>query len=111
MSKKKIIFHEETPRSLWGKVVIALRKKNEIALHIACADITNVSIEENVFVIKTTEQYLVDIIKSNITELEKTFNELKLNFSISLQKQISVAEKNAMIIDKIKKIAGDKFKE
>ena len=79
-SKKTVVQAEQnkslSPRTQWGKLVIYLREHNNIALHIACGDITEVDIEDGVFKIYTTESYIIDMLQSedNKKQLQNAIN-------------------------------------
>lgn len=79
-AKKTVVQAEQnktlSPRTQWGKLVIYLREHNNIALHIACGDITEVDIEDGVFKIYTTESYIIDMLQSedNQKQLQNAIN-------------------------------------
>lgn len=52
-----------SPRTIWGRIIIYLREHGYVAMHMACGDITDVSMAENVFVIKAEEQFLIDLLQ------------------------------------------------
>ncbi|MBQ3494603.1 MAG: hypothetical protein IJA69_04225 [Clostridia bacterium] len=53
-----------SPRTQWGKLVIYLREHNNIALHIACGDITEVDVEDGVFKMYTTQDYIIELLSN-----------------------------------------------
>ena len=79
-AKKTIVQTEQnntlSPRTQRGKLVIYLREHNNIALHIACGDITEVDIEDGVFKIYTTESYIIDMLQAedNQKQLQNAIN-------------------------------------
>lgn len=77
-----------SPRDIWGKIIIYLREKHCVALHIACGDITDVSFSDDKFIIKTTEEYLFDLLEN-----EENKNELKKAFNLLGIKQFDVIKK------------------
>ena len=60
---------------MWGKIIVYLREHNNIILHIICGDITDVEIKDNVFIIKSEQKNIIDILNenSNYQELKKAF--------------------------------------
>lgn len=99
-----------SPKTIWGRVVVNLRERNNIALHIICGDITNVSLENNVFVLSVEEDYIIDLLSQpeNASELKKAFasngvNEYKI---LKKEKQKGVASD----IETLKKYFGDYLK-
>jgi len=79
-------------------------------LHIACGDITDVSMVDGVFVIKTTEDYLYQLLDNdeNKKQLKTAFNMygIKQFKILKKEKTISVAQQDLLIL---KRIVGDKL--
>ena len=58
-----------SPRVVWGKVVLYLKEHKFIALHVACGDITNVSIDSNKFIITVDDGMLINLLKEGKREM------------------------------------------
>ena len=99
-----------SPRTQWGKLVIYLREHNNIALHIACGDITEVDVEDGVFKIYTTESYIIDMLESedNKKQLQAAINWLGYEKYelVQRQKQKGIKED----IETLKKYFGEDIK-
>ena len=80
-----------------------LREHNNIILHIACGDITDVSIEGEKFIINTQEKYILDILNEpqNLIELQKAFEYLGYKeFEIRKSEKLLSNEENIRILNK-----------
>lgn len=97
-------------RQIWGKIIIKLREKHFVALHIACGDIVDVSFNGETFTINVTEDYIFELLKS-----EDNFAELKLIFKDFNIEKIDIVKKDKQLpfmeedIKVLKKVFGDKL--
>lgn len=94
-------------KTVWGKVVLYLKERKMVALHVACGDITNVEIESGNLVVKVQESMLVDLLREGRREIESAlrWQGLELNLKIEvLKKEIDPAEED---IKKLKGLVGD----
>ena len=101
--------NEIQPRILWGKVITYLRENKNIALQMACGDITHVEIKEGKFIAHTCEDFNFNMISGDYSkrEIEKAFRWFgqNLNFEIVLdEKQI---DKQMLDIEKLKSVFKD----
>ena len=69
---------KQSPRDIWGKVIIYLREHHAVALHIACGDITDVDFIDDKFIIRTSEDFIYQLLENedNKKELYSAFNSL-----------------------------------
>lgn len=96
-------------KNVWGKIVLFLKERRFVALHVACGDITDVSIEGNNLVINVEEGMLATILAEGKRELENAlrWQGLDLNLEIKLKKSnLSGQEED---IKKLKTILGNKL--
>ncbi|MBE7082369.1 MAG: hypothetical protein E7378_01630 [Clostridiales bacterium] len=97
-----------SPRTIWGKVIVYLREHRAVALHIACGDITDVSFENDVFYINTTEEFLYELLKSE--DNQKDLKQAFLNFGIQkfeIVKKEKTLPKAQEDIKKLKEFFGN----
>ena len=90
-------------RTLWGKIIVYLREHNNIILHIVCGDITDVSIDGDKFIIKTTEQSIIDMLNEadNYKQLKKAFEYFGFHdIEIQKSKKQITDEDNIKILNK-----------
>ena len=108
---KKVATNEAlSPRTIWGKVIIYLREHHLIALHIACGDITDVSMNNGVFEIKTTENFLYELLSSpeNHKELLNALGKYGISKFEVIKKDVVLTDNEKDII-KLKEFFGDKL--
>lgn len=94
---------------MWGKVITFLRENKNIAIQMACGDITKVDVLGGKFVAHTTEEYNHSLLSQDFAkrEIEKAFRWFgqNLNFEIILdEKQI---DKQNIDIEKLKAMFGE----
>lgn len=94
---------------MWGKVITYLRENKNIALQMACGDITKVEVNNGKFVAHTTEEINYNMISGDFAkhEIEKAFRWFgqNLNFEIVLdQRQI---DKQNVDIEKLNAMFGE----
>lgn len=58
-------------RTIWGKVVLYLKEHRQVALHVACGDITDVKLEDGKLVINVTERVLAGLLTEGKSEIER----------------------------------------
>lgn len=73
-------------RSIWGKVLLEMRKSNLINIHSICIDIADVSIDKNKFTISVSKSINFETLKKeqNYRDLVDTFHKLGYNYDIAL---------------------------
>ena len=94
---------------MWGKIVLFLKEHHQVALHVACGDITDVSIDGDRLVVNASEGMLAQILKDGRREIENALRwqglELKLEVNLIESKNLPQQED----INKLKKLVGDKL--
>ena len=70
--------------NVWGKVVLYLKEHKQIALHVACGDITNAKIDNGNLVIRSSDDFLIDVLENGKKEIENAlrWQGLELNFVV-----------------------------
>lgn len=89
--------------------MLFLKEHHQVALHVACGDITNVSIDGDRLVVNAGEGMLAQILKDGRREIENALRwqglELKLEVNLIESKNLPQQED----INKLKKLVGDKL--
>lgn len=89
--------------------MLFLKEHRQVALHVACGDITDVSIDGDRLVVNASEGMLVQILKDGRREIENALRwqglELKLDVNLIESKNLPQQED----INKLKKLVGDKL--
>ena len=70
--ENKVDLKSFSPRTQWGKLVIYLREHNNIALHIACGDITEVEVVNGVFKMYSTQDYIIELLSNEENQKQLT---------------------------------------
>ena len=73
-----------TANNVWGKVVLYLKEHKKVALHVACGDITNAQIEGDKLVIRSSDDFLIDILENGRRDIETAirWQGLELKFEV-----------------------------
>ena len=89
--------------------MLFLKEHHQVALHVACGDITDVSIDGDRLVVNAREGMLAQILKDGRREIENALRwqglELKLEVNLIESKNLPQQED----INKLKKLVGDKL--
>ena len=94
-------------KTVWGKIVLYLKEHKEIALHVACGDITDVQIDGGKLIINTFEGTLVSLLEEGKKEIERALRWQGLELDVEIKiKQLEV-ENAAKDIEKLKEVFDD----
>ena len=89
--------------------MLFLKEHHQVALHVACGDITDVSIDGDRLVVNASEGMLAQILKDGRREIENALRwqglELKLEVNLIESKNLPQQED----INKLKKLVGNKL--
>ncbi len=98
-----------SPKNVWGKVVLYLKEHKKISLFVACGDITDVQIENNQLLIKTSDDFLVSVLEEGKKELENALRWQGLNMEVKIVKFENNEQLRDKDIIKLKRFFGDKL--
>ncbi len=98
-----------SPKNIWGKVVLYLKEHKKISLFVACGDITDVQIENNQLLIKTSDDFLVSVLEEGKKELENALRWQGLNMEVKIVKFENNEQLRDKDIIKLKRFFGDKL--
>ena len=99
-----------SPRVVWGKVVLYLKEHKFIALHVACGDITNVSIDSNKYIITVDDGMLINLLREGKREIENALKWQGLDMEVVLLVKENVLSKSESDINKLKSLISDEIK-
>lgn len=96
-------------RTVWGKVVLFLKEHRQIALHVACGDITDVALDGNNFIINIEDGMMQNLLNEGKREIESALRWQGLDLNVILN--IKVIEKSLVEqdIEKLKSLFGEKL--
>ena len=113
-SKKKLKIEvdktKHTPKNVWGKVVLYLKENKKVALHVACGDITDVAIEGNKLIVRSSDDFLISVLEDGIKELENALRWQGLDLQVEIVKFENIKQKQEKDIIKLTKFFNDKLK-
>lgn len=98
-----------TANNVWGKVVLYLKEHHKVALHVACGDITNAKIEDKKLVIRSSDDFLIDVLLSGKSDIEAAIRWQGLDLEFEVVKFASSAQKIARDVKKIENFFGGKL--
>lgn len=75
--------NQESPRTIWGKVLQKLKDMRLYDLHALCVNLDNVSIYNNTFCITVYQQNVYDKLQNN-SNLVASFEAVGYNYSIRI---------------------------
>lgn len=94
-------------KTIWGKIVLFLKEHRQIALHVACGDITDVELNGNNLVINVFEGMLVKLLEDGKRELESALRWQGLDFNIVVNVKKVVISKDEQDKRKLQEIFGE----
>ncbi len=96
-------------KNVWGKIVLYLRENKKVALHVACGDITDVELSGENLIIRTSDDFLIDVLNTGMKELENAIRWQGLNLKIQIVKFENITQKQDKDIMKLRKLFADKL--
>ncbi len=94
--------------NVWGKIVLYLKEHKKVALHVACGDITNAKIDGGKLIIRSSDDFLIDVLESGRKEIENAIHWQGLELQFEVEKFESVEQKIGKDTKKIKTFFGNK---
>ena len=98
-----------SPKNVWGKVVLYLKENKKVALYVACGDITDVKIENNSLIIRSSDDFLVNVLEDGRRDIENALRWQGLDLKLEIVKFESLKQKQEKDILKLIRLFGDKF--
>lgn len=111
--KKKLISsptRKANEREIWGKVVLFLKEHREVALHVACGDITDVVVENGVLTITASDNTMLSLLESGKKEIERALSWQGQELAVEIKEKKKTISKTEEDLIKLKKMFGDKLK-
>ncbi len=85
-----------------------LKEHKKVALHVACGDITNAKIEDKKLIVRTSDDFLIDVLESGRKEIENALRWQGLDIEFVVQKFESNEQKINKDVKKIEVFFGNK---
>ena len=90
--------------------MLFLKEHKEVALHVACGDITDVEIKDGVLTINASDKTMLSLLETGKREIERALSWQGLELEIKIvekEKEISKSEED---LNKLKRLFGTKLK-
>lgn len=94
--------------NVWGKIVLYLKEHKKVALHVACGDITNARIENGKLIIRSSDDFLIDVLENGRKEIESAIRWQGLDLGFEVVKFESAEQKINKDIKKLENFFGNK---
>lgn len=94
-------------KTIWGRIVLYLRENKQVALHVACGDITDVSLEGDNLIVNVHDKMLINLLQEGKRELERAVSWQGVNVNLVLNFQPIGKSKQEEDIEKLKKLFGE----
>ena len=92
---------------MWGKVVLFLKEHHQVALHVACGDITDVALDGQNLIVKAGDGMLANLLADGRREIENALRWQGLDLSLKveiIEHKLTPQEED---IQKLQKLVGD----
>lgn len=96
-------------KTIWGKVVLYLRENRQVALHVACGDITDVELQGNNLIVNVTDRMLHNLLIEGKREIERAIRWQGIDVNLVLSVKQVVKSPEEQDIEKLKELFGDDF--
>ncbi len=110
-SKKKLKIERDLTKvsasNVWGKVVLYLREHKKVALHVACGDITNAVIADGKLIIRSSDDFLIDVLENGRKDIETAIRWQGLDLKFEVVKFESKEQKIEKDIKKLRAFFGN----
>jgi len=94
--------------NVWGKVVLYLKEHKKVALHVACGDITNAKLEDGKLIIRSSDDFLIDVLESGRKDIEAAIRWQGLDLKFEVIKFESNEQKFVKDIKNVEVFFGKK---
>ena len=94
-------------KNIWGKVVLYLKERKAIALHVACGDITDVLLEKGKLIVNAHDGMLVNLLQAGKREIENAIRWQGLELELEIRVKELENSKAQRDIKKLKEVFED----
>ena len=88
--------------------MLYLKEHKKVALHVACGDITNAKIENGKLVIRSSDDFLIDVLENGRKEIENAIRWQGLGLQFVVEKFESGEQTTNKDIKKLENFFGNK---
>lgn len=84
-----------------------MKEHKKVALHVACGDITNAQLEDGKLVIRSSDDFLIDVLENGRKDIEAAIRWQGLELQFVVEKFESAQQKIAKDIKKVENFFGN----
>ena len=88
--------------------MLFLKEHKKVALHVACGDITNAKLEDGKLIIRSSDDFLIDVLESGRREIEAAIRWQGLDLKFEVVKFESNEQKIEKDVKKLTAFFGNK---
>ncbi len=96
-----------TAKTVWGKVVLYLKENRQVALHVACGDITDVVIENGKLSINVVEQMLANLLLEGKGIIERALRWQGLELEVEINMKVAVTSDAEYDKKRLREVFGE----
>ncbi len=96
-----------TPKTVWGKIVLFLKEHRQVALHVACGDITDVTIEDGKLVVKLKDLAIYNLLTEGRREIENAIRWQGIDLALKIEYAPVEKSGQEKDIEKLNKLLGE----
>lgn len=85
-----------------------MKEHKKVALHVACGDITNAKIENGKLIIRSSDDFLIDVLENGRKEIESAIRWQGLDLNFEVVKFESTEQKITKDIKKLETFFGNR---
>lgn len=89
-------------------MVLYLKERKKVALHVACGDITNAKIEVGKLIIRSSDDFLIDVLENGRKDIEAAIRWQGLELAFVVEKYESGEQKINKDIKKLENFFGNR---
>ena len=90
--------------------MLFLKEHREVALHVACGDITDVVVENGVLTITASDNTMLSLLESGKREIERALSWQGQELIVEIKEKKKTISKTEEDLTKLRKMFGDKIK-
>lgn len=94
-------------KTIWGKVVLFLKEHRQVALHVACGDITDVSVNEHYLVVHVRDTMLQNLLTDGRKDIDNALRWQGLDLEFKVVYTPVEKSKQEKDIEKLLGVLGD----
>ena len=96
-------------KAIWGRVILYLRENKQIALHVACGDITDVQLEGDNLIVNISDKMIENLLQEGRREIERALSWQGANVNLVINCKAVAKSAQEQDIEKLKQLFGNEI--